>query len=402
MPITVPHPSFDFPALVRDRVQEEEKLAALDAYDSFDSHSPLSLPPQTPPPSSPTPENLSLADVPNLPPLEPASSTKLHAKRQSKRNRHLKRQRAKDDRYAYDYEVPPPLRFKHTHATDPIAMEFDTDSAPHASTAYVGLREESWKREHTLDELLSPEYSFRHCPWIGQYIHHRSLRSINSFPPSTPTPIIDREGRIIAALAGQPDDPKWNEVHEEAIQSLESLRKQCKFSEDQRKHRRGKFGALSIGISYGGGQTHPQNLHHNKSNTAVLMALLNTLAFVHLAAFASSAFATWAPNLFHYYATHLCDLLVHDATLVLNWASSIFASATFNFGPRTLCFRHTDSANLPFGWCTITALGRYNFRRGGHLVLWDLKLVVDFPPGSTILIPSAILRHSNTAIGKRE
>ncbi len=35
-------------------------------------------------------------------------------------------------------------------------------------------------------------------------------------------------------------------------------------------------------------------------------------------------------------------------------------------------------------------------------MLWDLKLVIDFPPGSTILIPSAILKHSNTTIGRRE
>ena len=32
------------------------------------------------------------------------------------------------------------------------------------------------------------------------------------------------------------------------------------------------------------------------------------------------------------------------------------------------------------------------------MVLWDLKLVIEFPPGSTILIPSATLRHSNVAI----
>lgn len=35
-------------------------------------------------------------------------------------------------------------------------------------------------------------------------------------------------------------------------------------------------------------------------------------------------------------------------------------------------------------------------------MLWDLQLVIEFPPGSTILIPSAVLRHSNTAIQKGE
>ncbi len=88
---------------------------------------------------------------------------------------------------------------------------------------------------------------------------------------------------------------------------------------------------------------------------------------------------------------YLRDLLLHDISLVMNWTSCIFAAVTFNFSPQTCTFRHTDSANLPFGWCAITALGRFDPRFGGHLVLWDLKLVLDFPPGSTILIPSAIL-----------
>lgn len=52
--------------------------------------------------------------------------------------------------------------------------------------------------------------------------------------------------------------------------------------------------------------------------------------------------------------------------------------------------------------CAITALGDYDPKRGGHLVLWDLKLVIEFPPGSTILIPSACIRHSNVSIQEGE
>jgi hypothetical protein len=65
-------------------------------------------------------------------------------------------------------------------------------------------------------------------------------------------------------------------------------------------------------------------------------------------------------------------------------------------------FTHTDPSNLPYGWCAITSLGPFDSKQGGHLVLWDLQLVIEFPPGSTILIPSAVLRHSNTAIQKGE
>ncbi|PBK59482.1 hypothetical protein ARMSODRAFT_1027428 [Armillaria solidipes] len=43
-PIIVPDPGFDFTKLVKQRMEEEEQLAELNAYDPFDSHSPLSTP----------------------------------------------------------------------------------------------------------------------------------------------------------------------------------------------------------------------------------------------------------------------------------------------------------------------------------------------------------------------
>ncbi|KIY43741.1 hypothetical protein FISHEDRAFT_53324 [Fistulina hepatica ATCC 64428] len=58
--------------------------------------------------------------------------------------------------------------------------------------------------------------------------------------------------------------------------------------------------------------------------------------------------------------------------------------------------------HIPFGWCCITALGNFDYRQGGHLVLWDFGLVIQFPPGSTVLIPSAIVAHSNTSIARGE
>jgi hypothetical protein len=63
---------------------------------------------------------------------------------------------------------------------------------------------------------------------------------------------------------------------------------------------------------------------------------------------------------------------------------------------------YTNPGNLAFGWCSITAPGKFDFLRGGQMILWDLGLVIDFPPGSIILIPSAIIRHSNSTIEASE
>ncbi|KAJ6447726.1 hypothetical protein C8R45DRAFT_850695, partial [Mycena sanguinolenta] len=81
---------------------------------------------------------------------------------------------------------------------------------------------------------------------------------------------------------------------------------------------------------------------------------------------------------------------------------SIFAACTFNFGPRAVTRPHLDFGNLAWGWCAITSLGWFDADRGGHLILWDLKLVIRFPAGSTIFIPSAIIRHSNVPVQPHE
>ncbi|KAL0563534.1 hypothetical protein V5O48_018531, partial [Marasmius crinis-equi] len=63
---------------------------------------------------------------------------------------------------------------------------------------------------------------------------------------------------------------------------------------------------------------------------------------------------------------------------------------------------HRDVQNAPFGWCAVTALRQFNSALGGHLVLWDLGLVLEFPPGSTILLPPATIAHSNVPVAEHE
>ncbi|THU89746.1 hypothetical protein K435DRAFT_677262, partial [Dendrothele bispora CBS 962.96] len=61
-----------------------------------------------------------------------------------------------------------------------------------------------------------------------------------------------------------------------------------------------------------------------------------------------------------------------------------------------------DHLNYIYGWCSITAFGSYDFTKGGHLILFDLRMVIEFPPCWTILIPSSYLRHGNTDIAAGE
>ncbi|KAJ7026432.1 hypothetical protein C8F04DRAFT_966393, partial [Mycena alexandri] len=98
----------------------------------------------------------------------------------------------------------------------------------------------------------------------------------------------------------------------------------------------------------------------------------------------------------------ISSVLAKNLHLPRNFAESVFAAATFNLGPRTITYPHYDGRNLLWGWCVVTALGWFNYKRGGHLILWDLGLIIEFPPGSSILMPSALIRHSNIRIGPKE
>lgn len=115
-----------------------------------------------------------------------------------------------------------------------------------------------------------------------------------------------------------------------------------------------------------------------------------------------AAFALWAPRLYQYYRQHNATLRRHHPDLRRPFASSVFFCACFNFGPNVWTFRHRDVLNLAFGWCAVQALGAFDHTTGGHLILWDLKLVVEFPPGALILLPSATVAHSNVPVAKGE
>lgn len=106
--------------------------------------------------------------------------------------------------------------------------------------------------------------------------------------------------------------------------------------------------------------------------------------------------AFYAPKLYYSVADSLEAIYNHHPHLRRNYQQSVFPAATFNLGPRVVTLDHLDCQNLPYGWCSIWAGGRFDPKIGGHLVLYDLGLVIEFPSGSTILIPSSTIRHGNT------
>ncbi|TFK60139.1 hypothetical protein BDN72DRAFT_779789, partial [Pluteus cervinus] len=218
--------------------------------------------------------------------------------------------------------------------------------------------------------------------------------------------ILDAEGRITTILVGTPDDSSWSSVIGRCEEVMTGVRdhslKADVFSKDHQQHRRGHFVAIPLGVSHGGGREEPGNFYHPPKRAEILKPLLDDPAVGRLAGFQSSALSYYAPKLYANLCRHMVALHQKKQQLRKNFRNSIFSGATFNLGPKTESFEHTDANNVAYGLCALTSLGAFDPDKGGHLILYDLKLFVRFPRGATILLLSSVLRHGNTPIASNE
>lgn len=240
-------------------------------------------------------------------------------------------------------------------------------------------------------------------------------------------------------LAGRPRDGKaWAEVCAEAVRAMnEEGRQYAGGSDPDEPHRRGDYPNGSGGFSFGGGQKvslsiplcgaadvlyclqKPSNMAHDSAYKAKLIdQLRENSALLRIAGFIDGEYAMrvtllrltlhtgcflqYAPRLYAHYEKVTNELMDKDKSLRKMFDNCVFAAATLNIGPKVRTYIHTDHLNFAAGWCAVIALGDFDPEQGGHLVLWDLGLVIEFPPGSLIFLPSAVLRHSNLPIGENE
>ncbi|TFK70210.1 hypothetical protein BDN72DRAFT_766924, partial [Pluteus cervinus] len=217
---------------------------------------------------------------------------------------------------------------------------------------------------------------------------------------SHPHSILDSEGRIIGALVGRPSHPGWEDAKRDACDALRHIRLESEaggcFGPDDLDHRRGRFLALPVGISYGGGQMvcFPCSYPILVSSAFYFTHDYLCIPFPPY----SEAFFSFAPKAYRDVQATMRALQQHHPALRLNFPNSIYAAISLNCGPDTTCLEHLDSGNAPHSFCAVTALGEFDPDKGGHLVLFDLRMIIRFPPGSTILLLSAVLAHGNTPI----
>ncbi|KAL0568064.1 hypothetical protein V5O48_013925 [Marasmius crinis-equi] len=210
----------------------------------------------------------------------------------------------------------------------------------------------------------------------------------------------DENNVPIFVLGGFPDDTKWPVAVEKIRTLLAKLEMLLRFSRS-RAHRRGVYLTISLGISFGGGQLHPGNFDQSTHNLPLLNELRADESMQQVARYMDHLMASYFPRLHALYTNILQQLQIDNPELEANFERCCFAALNINFG-SAVTLRHTDFLNLLFGQCAVFPVGDYDYKCGGHLVLWDLKLAVQFPPGTVILLPSALLEHCNTAISSTE
>jgi hypothetical protein len=107
-------------------------------------------------------------------------------------------------------------------------------------------------------------------------------------------------------------------------------------------------------------------------------------------------------SLYHHYSRNLSAICSRVPSCKWPVDGLPFAGFTMNVDNMCICDPHVDGSNPAWGLCLICPLGKFDHTAGGHLILHDLKLVLELEPGSIALIPSALITHQNTPISLGE
>ena len=258
---------------------------------------------------------------------------------------------------------------------------------PVSSVGFTALRNDphSKPRLPNLQSLRDSGYTL--IPWTGE--HNMAFTAGAD----------DRAFIVCQARPSQGFEGVFEGAHE--LMQAWSEKHHQKFTKEQCNHLRGHFPQLVTGIAHGGGRPKAMNWVLGTHEEALAELLAEPL-IIRLAESASRNFNSFAPRLYHHYLTTLDKAVEHNPSLKRNFERSVFSCAAFNFPPSVATLPHRDSENLPFGWCVVQALGDFDPTEGGHLVLDDLRVVVEFPAGTSIYLPSATFTHSNIPVREGE
>ncbi|KAJ3525919.1 hypothetical protein NMY22_g10377 [Coprinellus aureogranulatus] len=222
---------------------------------------------------------------------------------------------------------------------------------------------------------------------------------------SDPHLIVDSRNRILAAVIPTPKellDAGLNSAFYEAMRKTEAeLDFMAALAVRSNILHWEAFEAISVGISGPCPLEGARNIPHTRQNAAALAGLLNSSPIHTIAGWQRRCCEMVMPQLYADSKKTLDLLSERKPSLSRPFPGTGFALATFDFGSPLDCFYDRRLPNDP-GVCAITYGGAYDHRLGGHLVLKEVKTVIETPACSTILLPCSMFTYGNIPIADSE
>ncbi|KAE9386950.1 hypothetical protein BT96DRAFT_1005588 [Gymnopus androsaceus JB14] len=180
----------------------------------------------------------------------PEKGKKARRKWKKMRNNEKRRQRRRLEQEALGTRLKSIARCRAAESHKLDAREtFISEDLPVNSGGWSGLHQQFEKINPGIAELLGDEYNMQLVSWNGK----------DSYA------IVNREGRVIAVLAGMPRNGKWDSFMKELEEAIGKARENMSFSKKQKEQVQGDFPAIAASnhISLG---NNPRSDVINKGN----------------------------------------------------------------------------------------------------------------------------------------
>ena len=178
-----------------------------------------------------------------------------------------------------------------------------------ASTAHVGAYLPTTEEDRATVRLEDlPSLNIKVVPWNGRWVQYgdsRGKRRAHTTVRDT-RPIVTQQGFVPAVAAGRPMCQEYDRCVEDMSELCEEIRAVYAQDPQAKPNRRGRYDSVSIGVSFGGGQTVSisvaapitpskpkpveqvvKNLSHAPENADVVDAILNSRTVHRIANFGS-------------------------------------------------------------------------------------------------------------------
>ncbi|VDB91551.1 unnamed protein product [Peniophora sp. CBMAI 1063] len=266
----------------------------------------------------------------------------------------------------------------------------------------------SLKSLQVVYETVSSGYTAKlpHLKIRGRLWTDEDLRRVGSvhFPwdGKVSVAIIDSRHICVGVLVAPPKGESFQTSGRAMAELIESqrIRRPRAWTRPLGK-KRGDFPSLSVGINYNFTEARPKNLSLNKEQEAVAKTLLESPDGRRIAGHMSESFAHYFPFAYEHACDRMRELHALLPDLKFPYPNCVYPTVTFNGGPQTATQEHADVTNNPGTPCMVFACGNY-IKEHARFIFHDLGLHVDFPPNCGVLLSSASVRHSNTALAEGE